>query len=110
LGDCEKTASYTVEECPCIVFIPNAFTPNGDGINEVFRPVISCYETLKDYKLYIYNRWGEIVFISSDYAVGWDGTNGKGNDCSSGVYYALIKYTNSKNKPVFKTTSVTLFR
>jgi gliding motility-associated-like protein len=106
----KKTASYILEECPCLVYIPNAFSPNGDGLNEVFRPVISCYETLKDYKLYVYNRWGEIVFKSSDYAIGWDGTNHIGKYCSSGVYYCVIEFITSKNERIFKNTSVTLLR
>ena len=110
LGDCKETASYFVDECPCIIFLQNSFTPNNDGINEIFKPYISCSETLKDYKMFIYNRWGGIVFKSFDYAVGWDGTTGNGKDCADGVYFCVIDFTTSKNKHVAKNGSITVFR
>jgi gliding motility-associated-like protein len=110
LGNCEDTASYTVEECPCLAYIPNAFTPNGDGTNDVFRPSLSCYETLKLYKLSIYDRWGNLIFWSSDYATGWDGTTYKGGGCAEGVYNAVIEYTTSKNEHVVKNIAITLLR
>ena len=110
LGDCQDTASYTVEECPCLVFIPNAFTPNGDGINDVFNPSISCAETLKFYRLNIYDRWGNLIFWSFDYAAGWDGTFYNGGTCAEGVYSCTIEYTTSKNEHVVKYTSIYLFR
>ena len=110
LSDCKKTATYTVEECPCYVWLPNAFTPNSDELNEVFKPYISCYETMKNYKFFIYDRWGNIVFKSFDYAVGWDGTNGKGQEYASGIYACVIEYTNSKDKQTTKNGSVTVVR
>jgi gliding motility-associated-like protein len=107
---CKKTTSYNVENCPCEAWLPNAFTPNGDGLNDVWKPIISCSENLKDYKLHIYNRWGNIVFWSSDHATGWNGANYNGGDCSAGVYYCVIEFTDSKNARVLKSTSVTLLR
>ncbi|MES2779916.1 MAG: gliding motility-associated C-terminal domain-containing protein, partial [Bacteroidota bacterium] len=53
------------------IFLPTAFTPNGDGLNDVFRP---GGVGAKDYKLTIYNRWGQAVFTSNNANVGWDGT------------------------------------
>lgn len=52
-------------------FFPNAFTPDGDGLNDVFKPV-DVY--LNNYELIIYNRWGEQIYISNDPTEGWDGT------------------------------------
>ncbi len=59
------------------VWVPNSFTPDGDGINEVFMPVI--LDHIPDrYRLEIFNRWGELIFQSVDPTAGWDGTyNGK---------------------------------
>ena len=110
LGNCNQTASYFVDECPCVVFIPSAFSPNNDGLNEVFKPYISCFETLKDYKFFIYDRWGNIAFKSFDYAVGWNGTNGQQKDYSSGTYTFVIEYTDLKDKRVTKNGSVTVVR
>jgi gliding motility-associated-like protein len=54
-----------------ILYIPSAFTPNGDGINDVF---FAKGDGIKRFSLTIYNRWGEIVFYSDDINNGWDGT------------------------------------
>jgi len=109
-GDCEEKASYTLEECPCLAYIPNTFTPNGDGVNDVFQPSLSCYETLKSYRLSIYDRWGNLIFWSLDYAIGWDGTTYKGGACAEGVYNAVIAYTTSKDEHVVKNIAITLLR
>ena len=109
-GDCEEKASYTLEECSCLAYIPNTFTPNGDGVNDVFQPSLSCYETLKSYRLSIYDRWGNLIFWSLDYAIGWDGTTYKGGACAEGVYNAVIAYTTSKDEHVVKNIAITLLR
>ena len=54
-------------------FAPNAFTPDGDGLNDVFLPQGHAID-LNEYKLYIFNRWGEIIFETYHYDEGWDGT------------------------------------
>ncbi|MCF6366062.1 MAG: PKD domain-containing protein [Bacteroidales bacterium] len=50
---------------------PNAFTPNGDGINDVFKPAL--YRSVESFKMEIYNRWGELVFYTEDIETGWTG-------------------------------------
>jgi gliding motility-associated-like protein len=93
------------------IWLPNAFTPNGDGLNDVFKPVIQNPELhIKEYKMYIYNRWGNIIFLSSDYSIGWDGKNYQGKDCSDGVYFCVIRFTDMSNKEFIRQTSVTLIR
>ncbi len=67
--------------------IPNVFTPNGDGINDLFMITSSG---LTDYEITIVNRWGELVFQSNDPKQGWDGTS-KGKKCTDGVYFYSIK-------------------
>lgn len=60
-----------------LVYLPNSFSPNNDGINEIFIPVISGNRTAS-YELLIFNRWGEVIFKSTEPQIGWDGTrNGK---------------------------------
>lgn len=59
-------------ECESYIYFPTAFSPNGDGVNDLFRPKFSF--DLTDYSLEVYNRWGERIFISTIANEGWDGT------------------------------------
>lgn len=59
-----------VDCVPDAIFIPNAFTPNGDGLNDVFRPVFEGAESMR---LTIYDRWGNEIFSTEDMDAGWDG-------------------------------------
>ena len=77
-------------KCPCVFEMPNAFTPNGDGVNDTFGPVYQCY--FSDYRLRVYNRWGQEVFSGTDPAQGWDGRTG-GADAPSEVYMWQVSYT-----------------
>lgn len=58
----------------CDPYVPNAFTPNGDGMNDTFRPIIDC--EIITYKFLVYNKWGEILFDSSNPSEGWNGNIG----------------------------------
>ncbi len=69
-------------------FIPSAFTPNGDGINDVFRIANFTFQQLEAF--YIFNRWGQEVFSTPDGTQGWDGTM-NGVPQESGVYHYLIR-------------------
>jgi gliding motility-associated-like protein len=64
--------------------VPNTITPDGDAFNEVFKPYFNGIN-IYNYTLTIYNRWGEILFVSHDPAVGWNGTYG-GEVVPTGVY------------------------
>ena len=55
------------------VFVPNAFTPNHDGRNEIFRPLV--FGQLVKYRFMIFNRWGQKIFETEDSLQGWDGTS-----------------------------------
>jgi gliding motility-associated-like protein len=68
-------------------YIPNAFSPNGDGLNDVFRPAGITYQKLSVFK--VFNRYGNEVYSGTDPAQGWDGTY-KGKPCEPGTYYYLI--------------------
>jgi gliding motility-associated-like protein len=84
-----------------VLYIPNSFTPNGDGRNEGFRPVGMG---AKDFKMEIYNRWGEQVFRSHNFNESWDGTHrGQLNEeCPSAVYaYKLYVYGVDKETRLF---------
>jgi len=67
--------------------IPNAFSPDKNGINEMFLPIASKY--VREYTFEIYNRWGELLYKTNDIRQGWDGTY-KGEKCMEGVYMYKI--------------------
>lgn len=80
---CKDTAIKTIQiEEDYSMYVPNAFTPNGDGTNDVFLPVIRA---VKAYELRIFDRWGRQLFQSSDPNQGWDGTKA-GQDCKQDSY------------------------
>jgi gliding motility-associated-like protein len=78
-----------------LLWLPNAFTPNDDGKNDEFKPVLQ-QELTGDYILYIYNRWGTGIFTSKDPGKGWDGKM-KGQECPEDVYVYLVRYLYSIN-------------
>ncbi len=81
---------FVVEKhCQNRVFVPTAFTPNADGKNDVFKPVLTG--AVKQFRLQIYNRWGEVVFIATEQNKGWDGKV-KGVLQHSGVYVWKCTY------------------
>jgi gliding motility-associated-like protein len=88
----EKTIS--IPECQvspttCTLFVPSGFSPNGDGLNDKFKPVCNC--TPEVYEWFVYNRWGELLFKSTTTAEQWDG-NHKGKNCMPGVYVYRVNY------------------
>ena len=87
------------------LFVPNSFTPNNDDKNDVFKPF---GYNLQDYQITIFNRWGEVVFRSSDLETGWDGTF-KGKVAENGVYVWEINYIQN-GKEEKKRGTVSLVR
>ncbi len=79
-----------------IYYVPNTFTPDGNEMNPIFTPVFSSGIDSSDFKLQIFNRWGEIVFESKDLQIGWDGTY-NGIPSPEGIYTWRIEFKYSKN-------------
>lgn len=87
MTNCEATTTKQIKLINTEDFhIPNAFTPNGDGINDVFKPVGRQVDNAEYFMFKIHNRWGEQLYFSNDNQEGWDGTNKRGERVSSGVY------------------------
>jgi gliding motility-associated-like protein len=97
--------TITVEE-PTTLFIPNAFTPNGDGKNDYFFPV---GVNVQKVTLYIFNRWGELIFESHDMNDGWDGRY-KGQRVENDVYVWRIIYEDNQNSWYEKIGKVAVVR
>jgi gliding motility-associated-like protein len=88
-------------------FVPNAFSPNGDGHNDEFRPIAVGYKDLKFFK--VFNRWGQEVYSNTSLETGWNGTfNNK--QCDLGTYYWQIGFTDRFGKDGFLKGDVTLVR
>ncbi len=91
------------------LYMPNAFTPDLDGLNDVFKPVTGR-STLEPYLLQIYNTWGQLLFSTTDPATGWDGKH-NGEACPTGVYVYTLDYregVDGGTKVVSKKGTVTL--
>lgn len=88
-------------------FIPNAFTPNADGLNDLFYPSIYCDFNLLEFS--IYDRFGERVFYTMKLGEGWDGTYRNGNS-DIGTYYWYLRGVNSKGENVVYRGNVSLIR
>ncbi len=106
---CVTRDSITVvaDPCLCEIIVPNAFTPNGDGVNDKFKQ-LDC-NTLNNFSMRIYNRWGELMFETADYNDGWDGTF-EGSECEMGSYVYVIDYAIPEGESGRKSGSFVLVR
>lgn len=106
-GPPSKPITVNLEEEPSW-FVPNAFTPNDDGENDVFVPVWSNVE-LKRFE--VFSRWGEKVFALIDNtANGWDGTTTSGKDAEPGTYVWQVDLVDADGKTISKSGAITLIR
>lgn len=97
LNGCADTSYQLLPYKEDLIFwVPNAFTPNNDGTNDVFSPVFTSGYDPYDYSLLIFNRWGEILFESHDVLVGWKGTYG-GEVMQDDVYTWKISFKTKYN-------------
>ena len=88
--NCKSTDAVQILWAGTPFYLPNAFTPNGDGLNDSFAP-IPRYDYVNKYHLSIYNRWGQRIYETTDINRGWDGTY-KGSPCMLGAYVYRIVY------------------
>lgn len=91
------------------VYVPSSFSPNGDGRNDYFYPIIGNSDMLNDYGFYIFDRWGTEIFFSGEQNQGWDGVY-KGAECQQDTYVYLFRYRDVLGKISEKTGRVTLIR
>lgn len=87
-------ATLTVQE-DITLYVPNSFSPDGDEYNNVFSPIVDGADP-SNYDLLIFNRWGELIFESHDYSIGWDGTY-NGVLAQDGIYLWKIRLKNKYN-------------
>jgi gliding motility-associated-like protein len=87
--------------------VPNIFTPNNDGINDVFKVLASGY---KDFSMLIYNRFGQLIFESFNPTIGWNGKTAAGLDVTVGTYFYIIKAVAPDGKEVIEKGPLQLLR
>ena len=81
------SVQFDISVSESMLTVPNVFTPNGDGHNDEFRVV---YRSIKEFHMWVYNRWGKLVYKSDEPAEGWDGNIG-GRPAAEGAYYYVIR-------------------
>lgn len=108
---CSDTITKYIDVIPVAnLYFPNAFSPNGDGKNDVFKGK-GDYFGVSNYSMRIYNRWGEQLFYSEDPAVGWDGkSSSNGLLAPTGVYVYQVVYKGPRGKAIVKKGYATLVR
>jgi len=107
-GDTKDSISIVYENCACKFYVPSAFTPNNDGKNDVFLPKYQCLYS--NYQLKVFNRWGLLVFVSTNASVGWDG-GFNSQQQPAGVYVWELAYKdNLTGKDIRKNGTVVLIR
>ena len=93
---CEKTAQKTIRVySSCYLAVPNAFTPNGDGRNDLLSPLNAIKAEKLNFR--VYDRWGQLIFETSNWKRGWDGTF-KGIPQPSGVFVWFLSYVDRDTK------------
>lgn len=110
-GPCMASAQKNIRVCPCSFFIPNSFTPNDDGLNDVWGPSYIAESMFAKFELFIYDRWGRQIHKISSVSETWDGrVNGK--LLPIGVYSWVAHYTctTAPDELKVKHGSVTIVR
>lgn len=103
----DSTVTITKDWRECAVHVPNAFSPDGDGINDLFR--VKIQDDISDYRMVIYGRWGQLVYETRQPEAGWNGTF-KGVKLPAGDYIWAITYTDSKNQLIKQQGSVIIIK
>ena len=114
LDNCISTDTIIITEVNCdttpdidnsetILQIPNIFTPNNDGINDIFTPTIS--KGINSMSTIIYNRWGRQIYETDNPLINWDGLN-----FNEGVYFWVINYINKNRKNTYISGNVTILK
>jgi gliding motility-associated-like protein len=107
-GTTNASINVTYENCACKFYVPTAFSPNGDGKNDLFKPGYECL--FSNYEMKIYNRWGQLVFASQNASMGWDG-NYKNEQQPVDIYIWVMEYKdNLTGKDIRKNGVVMLIR
>ena len=97
---------FFLEDCAGIIFIPNVFSPNQDGRNDIF---LIETEDLTELDFHVFNRWGQELFHTTEAGIGWDGKC-SGGDCPEGTYFWTMRYKGFTDEEFLIKGEITLLR
>lgn len=97
---CRDTMIRPVDIEPIVIYsVPNAFTPNGDDVNEEFKG-IGVFAGMREFEMQVFDRWGNLIFSSRDPDEGWNGmVAGTGKKAPPGLYVYLVRYVDPRARP-----------
>lgn len=104
-----STVNLTLEDCETTYTVPNIYTPNNDNTNDVWGLNFNQIRFIKGYRLNVYNRWGNVIFESTQPNHKWDARTTSGEPVSDGVYFYTVEFY-INDKPVTLKGTVTLLR
>ena len=109
IQDCDITGDIDVSVASnkCAVFVPNAFSPDGDGVNDVFR--VRVFDRISDFRMSVYNRWGQLVYVNTDVNGGWRGDR-NGLPLPAGMYLWTITYQGNNHQAMQQQGSVIMIK
>lgn len=107
LNSCRASDTIQVLPGDCDIYVPTAFTPNKDNLNETFGVV--DYAAVQYFSMQIFSKWGQLIFSSNDISKKWDGTF-KGKNMPNGSYVWMLNYTNSRGRKFYDQGTVMLIR
>ncbi|SHN11320.1 gliding motility-associated C-terminal domain-containing protein [Chitinophaga sp. CF418] len=87
--------------------MPNAFSPDGDGVNDIFR--VRVFDKVSDFRMSVYNRWGQLIYVNTNVNDGWRGDL-KGQPLPSGTYLWTITYLDNMHQAIQQQGSVILIK
>jgi gliding motility-associated-like protein len=103
----ESSSNQVCVEIDEVITVPDIFSPDGDLLNDLFRPVVTF--TPAEYTFVISNRQGKTLFESKDFMESWDGTD-NGNPVPQGVYLWFIRLKTPEGKSISRTGTVTIIK
>jgi gliding motility-associated-like protein len=103
----KDTVVVSVKDCMSGLYVPTAFSPNRDGKNDLFRPLL--FGNVKQFRFTVYNRWGQIIYQTTELQKGWDGRLA-GKDAETGVFVWTCAYQLADGEPKTEKGTVTLIR
>ena len=108
-GQVTDSIAIYVENCNCIIYVPNTFTPDGNAFNNTFGITHLC--DFITFQFTIYNRWGEIIFSTNDPNFEWDGTGPDGSICQDGTYtWTMVYQSTEDDTSINQSGNITLIR
>lgn len=106
-GDSWIAVQLVRERCDCNLFLPTAFSPNGDGLNDSYAPVYDCEPQL--FEMVVFDRWGKVIFQSQDASAAWNGTI-NGQAAEAGFYAVRVSLLGENSREMRRAGAAVLLR